>query len=191
MDEKIVFLSIVIFLTFLSLILSNVFLEGQIDFGTILILLLIYVIAYGFIYKFRNFQKVLFILSTCSFVFFISSLYGYWFFNSYIPLLTILNWYIIWLISKNEGKYLRENSFVLIGFIFYSFFNLALIFSPYSDLNPAGGLIIWDVELSIWGILGICLLSLSVIFSIIFVVTVYYDKYFSLSDNDMIMDYKK
>ena len=63
MDRKIVFLDIVIFSTFLTLILSNVFLERFIDIVVIFILFVSVYFAYGFIYKFGNFQKILFIVA--------------------------------------------------------------------------------------------------------------------------------
>lgn len=187
MDNRIVFLDIMIFLTFLMLILSNVVFHGIIDPSVILILLLTYILAYNFIYKFGNFQKVLFILSICSFLFFMP-LYGYWYFNSYIPLLIILNWYIIWLIFKNwdisNDKYLGVDLFVLLPFIFYLLFNLILI-NSYGGFSLTAGIVVPEGEVIIWEILGNCLLSLSVIGSMVFVATIAYSKYSSLSHDDI------
>jgi hypothetical protein len=185
MDSKIVFLDIVIFLTFLILILSNIFLDGLFDPFIILILLLVYVISYGFIYKFRNFQKVLFILSICSFLFFMS-LYGYWSY-SHIPLLIIFNWYVIWLIFKYDekvnDKFVEENQFVLIGFIFYLVFSLILIFSD-GGFALSAGTVVAHMETDILEIIGICLLSFSVICLIVFVAKISYSKHSSLSYDD-------
>jgi len=183
MDSKVLFLDVVIFLTFLTLILSNVFLTGLINLSIVLILLLVYTLAYKFIYKFGNFQKILFILSICSFLFFMS-LYDYWFFNSYIPLLIILNWYIIWLIFKDvEGgndKLIDGKSFVFMGLFFYLVFNLILVFSE-GGFVLTETTVIANMEPNILEIIGICLLSMSLIFSIVFVATTLYGKYSFLS----------
>lgn len=176
MNKKIEFLIITIFFTFLALIFTNILLGGLIDFGATLILLLIYILSYAFIYKLGNFQKVLFILSICSFLFFIS-FFGYWFYYSYIPLLIILNWYIIWLIFKNgriNDKLVREKSFVFLAFIFYLLFNLILVFTDgeFLVINYIESMGPYISE-----IIGNGSLSMSIIFSIIFVVTMIYKEY--------------
>jgi len=114
------------------------------------------------------------------------SLYGYWSY-SYIPLLIIFNWYIIWLIFKYDekvnDKFVEENQFVLIGFIFYLVFSLIIIFSD-GGIALAPGTVITHMETNILEIIGSCLLSMSIICLIVFVAKSLYNKHSSLSSDD-------
>ena len=178
MDEKIVFLDIVIFLTFLTMILSYMFFYGLIDIYIIFALLLVYVPTYAFFYKVRIFQKILFILSICFFIALMVIYPSVLFDNVYNPFIIILNWYFIWLIFKDSGIFneiIGKSQTGLALFILYLVFNLIFVFSP----NNAFDLfIITVVPLEIG--FSHFLLATSIILSIIFVATMMYNRKSSL-----------
>jgi len=192
MDNKIAFLDIVIFLTLLTLLFVVVFFDGFFTLTSTVVLLLGYVLAYGFFYKVKSLQKVLFILSIC-FVVFFTSLHPFWLFNSYSPFVAILNWYLIWLIFKegNINDMLIENSkFGVVMFIWYLVFNLLILFLSdggfifTNDQLITGIYIVGTVVFSGYmGIdLGVLSLSISIILSIIFVVSMMCDKHVDSSE---------
>jgi len=182
MNNKIVFLDIVIFSTFLSLILSYVFSEVVIDFTVLLALLLVYILAYVFFYNVGNFKKILFVLSICFLIFSLSHSYS-WASYNFSAFVIIFYWYIIWFIFKGSGilnEIIGKSLFGSILFILFLIFNLIVALSPNNEFDFHILTTFNYLQLNI----SLFAFAISIILLIIFVGMMIYDNYSVLDYNN-------
>lgn len=170
MNDRYVFLNFLLVFGLLTLIFSAVFLRGIVCILSLIVLFLALLLAYFFFYKGSFFQRVLFLLSICFLLVFISLFNGV-FFDSYSVFILVLNWFFIGLISKvssNVSNVTAKNQTFSMIFVLYLIFNFIIIFSlpdngmyrpfPY-DNNP------------LESYLPFIPLFVSLILSIVFVIT--------------------